>query len=232
MSNAFVMPNKAFRTFGKGHVFDTLPDEDLSDLEHVSNLVLYPRGTVLFEEQREPQLVFLLLKGRVKLTVNSMDGKRFLLRVANSGELVGLASALTGAPYEMTAETLHPCKIASIKRAVFLHFLKRHPATLTSASLALASDYHQACARLRTLGGTPSVTAKLARLLLELSSAAEQETKLHLSLTHEDVGECIGACRESVTRSFRDLRSRNLIEIHGTILTITDRDSLELCAGS
>jgi CRP/FNR family transcriptional regulator len=235
MSNVVSAQNN-FRTLGRSRFFDALLAEDLNELELLTHFAPYPAGTVLFAEEEEPQEVFLLLEGRVKLTVNSMDGKRFFFRVAEPGEVMGLASALTGASHEMTAETLHTCRLGSIKRADFLDFLTGHPEVLRSAALAVASDYNQACSRFRTLGGTPSVTAKLARLLLELSTAygtqTERGTRLHLSLTHGDIGECIGACRESVSRSFRDLRSRDLIALHGSIVTIPNRASLEACAGS
>jgi CRP/FNR family transcriptional regulator len=234
MSNAIAAPN--FQIWRKFQSSEALPAEDLNELEPLSDLVLYPPGTVLFEEEEEPQKVFLLLTGNVKLTVNSMDGKRFILHLAGSGEIVGLASALTGTPYEMTAETIHLCRLASIKREKFLHFLKHHPAFSTAAALALAGHYHDACARFRTLAGTPSVTAKLARFLLELASAygwqSEKGTKVHLRLTQMEIGECVGACRETVSRSLRELRKGNLIAIHGSIVTITDRASLEICAGS
>lgn len=236
MSKPDSATNKNLRILGKGPFFDALRAEDLNDLELLTRLDLQSPGTVLFGEEQKPHEVFLLLEGRVKLTVNSADGKRFLLRIAQPGEIVGLASALAGVPYEITAETLHVCRIASINRVDFVQFLARHPRALECACIMLASSYNQACSRFRTLGGTPSVPEKVARFILELASAhgsrVENGVRVHLSLTHVEIGECIGACRESVSRALRGLRHRGLISLHGSIVTIPDRALFEVYASA
>jgi len=51
--------------------------------------------------------------------MNSSDGKRLILRIAKAGEVLEMASAVSGAQAEMTAETLYPSKIAIIERSEF-----------------------------------------------------------------------------------------------------------------
>jgi len=53
----------------------------------------------------------------------------------------------------------------------------------------------------------------------------------HVSLTHGEIGECIGTCRESVTRILGDMQRRQIVNLHGSILTVTNRSALEDCAG-
>ena len=54
--------------------------------------------------------------------MNSSDGRRLSFRIAKAGEVLGLSSTLSGAPYEMTADTLYPARIAHISRQAFLRF--------------------------------------------------------------------------------------------------------------
>ena len=126
-----------------------------------------PAGTVLFSEEQTPEEIFILLQGEVKLSVASVDGRRFILRIAQPGEILGLASAYSGNSSEMTAETMYPCDIAHLRCADFLGFLSRYPPVLQSAVRELSLYYEQACTRLRTMGVASVVAAKLARLLLE-----------------------------------------------------------------
>ena len=62
-----------------------------------------------------------------------------------------------------------------------------------------------------------------------------QETKsgarLFCSLTHGEIGECIGVTRETVTRLFSDFKGRELLEARGSTLIISDRRALEAYAG-
>ncbi len=83
---------------------------------------------MLFEEQQEASGILILVEGCVKISVNSSEGRRLILWIARPAELLGLAAVLRGCCHEVTAETLHPCTIASIRRQEFLDFLIRHPA--------------------------------------------------------------------------------------------------------
>ena len=215
-------------SLGEGGFFDSI--KTASNRGDPVTSTTYPPRALLFSEEQLPQRVFFLLEGQVTLSVNSSDGKRFIICIAQPGEVIGLASALNGNPYEMTAETLYACRIAAMERADFLTFLLHHTSALNSAALALSKSYNQVCARFRTLSGTPSVAAKVARLLLEFSAsgpAAKEGTRLCLALTHQEIGDCVGACRESVSRVMCEFRRRNLIVRKGSSLTIQDRSSLE-----
>ena len=52
--------------------------------------------------------VYILCQGRVKLLTTNSDGKSFILKIAQPGEVFGLNSILAGTPHEITAETLQP----------------------------------------------------------------------------------------------------------------------------
>lgn len=193
-----------------------------------------PTGTVLFAEGQMPLKTYLLFRGNVKLSVNSSDGKRFIVRIANPGEILGLASGLECCAHEATAETCYPCDIGSVDCSEFLRFLEKYPRAFRAAANELSRDYNQACIRLRTMGVSYTVTAKLAGLLLEWSvngTETEQGTQIHMALTHAEVGQCIGTARESVTRVLHDFQQRQFIDLRGSIITILDRPALETCAG-
>ena len=50
-------------------------------------------------------------------------------------------------------------------------------------------------------------------------------------LTHSEIGELIGASREAVTRNLSLMKSRNLVAIQGSMLTIPSRSALERYTG-
>ena len=79
-------------------------------------------------------------------------------------------------------------------------------------------------------GGIGSTApAKLARLLLELCGGAQQAERgaqVRLTLTHGEIGECIGTSRETVTRTLSDFKSRHLLDFRGSTLMIHNRMAL------
>src|SRR3990172_5290571 len=105
----------------------------------------YPASAVLFVEGQVPRGVYLLCKGRVKLTMTSSDGKALILHIAEPGELIGINSAMSGAPYELSAEMLEPCQVNFIKREAFLRLLRDQPEIAAHVTNQLSHHYQAAC---------------------------------------------------------------------------------------
>ena len=162
--------------------------------------------------------------------MNSIDGRRLILRIAKKGEILGLASALSGKPYEVTAETLYPSKLAFVSRRDFLDTLARHPEVYQSLTEELSRNINSACEQLRTVGLSSTVPEKLARLLLdwcESGQTTENGTRMRFSLTHGEIGEFIGASRETVTRTLSLFKTRHLVAFSGSMITIPNKAALE-----
>jgi CRP/FNR family transcriptional regulator, cyclic AMP receptor protein len=195
----------------------------------------YPKGAVLFVEQEAPRGVFVLCKGRVKLSMTSSEGKTVILRIVRPGEVLGLHAAVSAQPYQASAETLEPCQLNFFRRDDFLRFLSEHAEASLHAAQQLSGRYHAACEQIRSLGLTHSASEKLARFLLD-SSMAGQDTKLgvrvRLTMTHEEIGQVIGTSRETVTRTLSEFKSKHLVAVNGSMLLIPNKTALETFAGA
>ena len=225
----FGLPNQAGSEF-----FSKLSPEAVHDLMSIEHPTAYPASMMLFSEKDPAQGVFVVLEGEVKLSINSSDGRRLILRIAKKGEILGLDSALSGQPSEMTAETLYPCKIARIARRDFLGFMARHPEAYKIVTEELGRQIGMACAQLRTVALSTSAPEKLARLLLDFSQSGhttELGTRFRFSLTHEEIGEFIGTSRETVTRTLSVFKTRRLVDFKGSTLTIPSKTALASYAG-
>jgi CRP/FNR family transcriptional regulator len=190
--------------------------------------------TVLIREAQEPSRILFLLEGEVNISMNSSDGKRLSLGVAGAGDTLGLNSAVSGVSSEIQAEAVYPCRIASLQRQYFLEFLSRHPIASQNVARELSLYYSRACDRLRILGLTSTATAKLARLLLGWcrgGQETESGVQIRCALTHQEIGEYIGASRETVTRILADFKSHDLVRLRGSTLVVRSRHALALHAG-
>jgi CRP/FNR family transcriptional regulator, cyclic AMP receptor protein len=202
----------------------------LGALDSISAGATYPKDAVLFVEGQEPRGVFVLCTGRVKLSMTSADGKCILVRIAEAGEMVGLPGTLSGSPYEVTAETLEPVQANFIPRDAFLKFLREHGEASLRVAEMLTHIYQSTLMEVRYLGFARTAAGKFARFLLDLPGgphAGADQTRAKLTLTHKEIGERIGASRETVTRLFSDFRREHLIEMHGSTVVLADKPSLE-----
>ena len=216
------------------HIFCDLPAVALQSFENIKYATAYPKGAVLFVEGQSPRGIFVLCKGRVKLSICSTDGKTLILKIAEPGEVLGLSASVSGKPYELTAETVDPCQINFVKREDFQRFLRENPDACLRVAEQLSEKYNSACREIRSLGLSHSAAEKLAKLLLEWSAkngeAAKAEPRLKLALTHEEIAQMIGTSRETVTRLFADLKKRQIVQAKGSTLLIRNKAALKAMA--
>ncbi len=213
-----------------GEFFKSLSSEAISEFESLAVPFSCEGTTVLFREDQQPLRILFLLEGSVKLSLNSIKGGRLILGMAGPGEILGLTSAVSGLPYDMTAETQFPSVISPIPRQSFLDFLIRYPVACLNVASQLGLDHKRACEQLHRIVLTSSAPRKLARLLLEWCPDDGHDARFHCSLTHEEIGEHIGVSRETVSRTMNDLKNRGLIAQHGSILVVPNRTVLETFA--
>src|SRR5437879_7856164 len=133
-------------------LFCNLPACALTAFNDVKSSMVCPRNTVLFREGQPARGVFVLCEGRAKISVCSESGKRLTLRIAVPGEVLGLSAALSGGPYEVSAELLDNAQVAMVKRKDLLGFLREHREACLHVVDLLSQDLHIAYDRVRSVG--------------------------------------------------------------------------------
>lgn len=211
--------------------FCHMSPEAVKALDAVKFTSVYPKGSLLFIEEENPRGVFMLCSGRVKLTTSSSQGKTLILKVAESGELLGLSAAILGRPYEVSAETVEPCQVNFIKRDDFMRFLAESTEVAMHTAQQLSEKYHGAQREIRSLGLSQSAREKVSKLLLDWCARGGETTpqgvRLKVLLTHEEIAQMIGTTRETITRLFSELKKKKIIEIKGSTVLIINKSALE-----
>ena len=214
----------------KDGFFCQLPSSALQAFSSMKFSTTYPADAVLFVEGQAPRGVYVLCKGRVKLTMNSADGKTLIARICEPGEVLGLHASLSGQPYELTAEALQPCQVNFVRREDFLRLIREHAEISAAAIQQLNNGYRQACQEIRYLGLSRSASEKVAQFLLETSSNGQQTNqgkRFNLGLTHEEISQVVGISRETVTRTMTEFKDKMLITTKGSTVVIRNETGLK-----
>ena len=216
--------------------FCDLPPTALQAFESIKYATAYPQKAVLFVEGQLPRGIFVLCKGRVKLSINSPSGRTVIVKLVEPGEVLGMSATISGKPYQVTAETIDPCQVNFVKRDDFLRFLKDDVEACFKVAEQLSEKYHNACKEAGSLGLSHSAAEKLAKLLLEWSSkngdGGKAEPRLKLRLTHEEIAQMIGTSRETVTRLFAEMKKRQIVQSKGSTLVIRNTAALREIANN
>ena len=210
--------------------FSDLPAAVASAVEQEALTTTYPTGAVLFAEGQAPRGVFIVRRGRVKLSICGSDGRTLILRIVDSGCPMGVAAAVSGRQYEATAETQEPSEISFLRQSDLLRLMRQHGELALWVTQHISQDYACTCREIRDLILSDSASEKLARLMvgwLDQNATATNPTQVKLALTHEEIGQMIGTSRETVSRLFAGFKKQRLIQQNGCTLVIPNRVALE-----
>lgn len=214
-------------------IFCNLPPIAVETLATITSSATYPKGATLYVEGQAARGVFILCSGAVKLSTTAADGGSLIARISRQGDVLGLPATVTGKPYELTAEVIEPTQANFIHRSEFLKFLSAHGEAALRVAQQLAEFYQKAVSEMRTIGLTHSAEEKLAQFLLDQSAKGgngKDQVKLTLTFTHEEIGQMVGASRETVSRTFAEFKRKKLIQVKGSSFTIASRAALEKVA--
>jgi CRP/FNR family cyclic AMP-dependent transcriptional regulator len=210
--------------------FCDLPPAIAEALEREAITTTYPTGAVLFAEGQAARGVFIVRRGRVKLSICGSDGRTLILRMVETGCPLGVASVVSGRQYEATAETQEPSEISFLRQCDLLRLMRLHGELALWVTQHISQDYAATCREIRDLILSDSASEKLARLLvgwLDQNTESRNPSQMKMSLTHEEIGQMIGTSRETVSRLFAGFKKQHLIEQSGSTLVIPNRVALE-----
>jgi CRP/FNR family cyclic AMP-dependent transcriptional regulator len=211
--------------------FCNLSPKELKDLDAIGIQWSVPKGAVLFRQDDPCDNVAVICNGQVKLSCSSPTGKTLILKIAGSGDVLGLGAAMAGIPYEVTAETIEPTLIKNVRKDDFIAFLHRHGEASLHAAQSLALEYRSAFYDARRLALSPSAAQRLTSILLEWgrsASCGKPVMNFTMSLTHEELANMAGTSRETITRTISRLKKEKLITVKGSSFTILAPAKLEL----
>src|SRR5664279_4986288 len=199
-------------------------------VEQAALTTTYPTGAVLFAEEESPRGVFIIRRGRVKLSICGSDGRTLILRIVDAGCPLGVAAVVSGRQYEATAGTQEPSEITFLRQNDLLRLMRLYGEFALWVTQHISQDYASTCREIRDLILSDSASEKLARLLvgwLDQNTKSKNPSQMKLALTHEEIGQMIGSSRETVSRLFAGFKKQQLIQQNGSTLVIPSRVALE-----
>ncbi len=184
-------PSDATRLRGAlAHAFGDLPPADLDALAALFEEKPVSRGTCLFSEGDAATQVFVLLAGRLRVSVGSYDTTRVIGEIG-PGETVGEVGAVTGRPRSATVEAVKESLLAVCSREKFMGLAEQRPQLLMRLIGIVADRARQA----ERLPSTLTITivplssgAHVQAFVNDLRRALEEQGRTSL-LNREGAGE-------------------------------------------
>jgi len=204
-------------------VFQDLSEAQIREVERSTRLSAIGPGRILHQPDEKSEMLYLLKSGGVQIYRISPDGKRFVISNIEPGMFFGEMALLGQAVHDSFAETTTESTLCLIRRRDLEYLIGRFPTIGVRIMQALADRLSESETQLEDLA-LKSLTARLATLLLRLSSGADERVT---GLTHNDLAERVGTSRETATQALNELKNSGLIAIGRKRIDVLDRQALE-----
>jgi CRP/FNR family transcriptional regulator len=196
----------------------TLPAAEAKALRAASRVRSYQAGESVFGPAREPNEIYVLEGGLVRVLRVTPTGAEFTLRYVHPGEVFGDIAVMSGKPRETFAQAKTASKVLHLPRAAFLAVLRAHNAVLYSVAKKIARrviDLQSHAEDLIFLDARTRLARVLLRLAWEHGYRAEQGLTIGLPLTHEEVATLIGTSRQTASLHLAELTKAGLVARRG-----------------
>lgn len=182
------------------------------------------RAREVVVQQSDPgDELFVLLSGHLKVLSTDPEGRDTALSVMGPGEVFGEVALLDGGPRSATVVALEACELLVIRREHWLRFLKTSPETAIQLLAVLAGRLRRLTERTEDIAFL-RVSERLAKRLAALGETFGQAlpdggVRLALKMSQQEIGDLIGATRESANKQIRAWEQEGLLtQDHGHIV--------------
>jgi len=210
-------------------LFATLPEADLLPLVGLLRRENLRRGETLFRQGDVGMALYLILQGRIKISL-SQQTEAVTLAILGQGEFLGEMALLDGLPRSADAIAMEDSYLYALNRGDFLAFLANNEkavrAVLASLSLRLRRT-DKLLAEMCFL----NVPVRLVNKLVELAQAQEPEApgsqSYRLKISQQELGNILGVSRESINKELKLLRDRGMVSTSRNTIHIQRLDALK-----
>ena len=173
----------------------------------------YKKRTAVFSQGDPADSVFYILKGKVKLTVVSKEGKEAIVALLDTGSFFG-EGCLAGQPRRMASATaVSDCLLLSVGKKAIMRLLQEQPEfSELFVRFLLARNIRYEEDLVDQLFN--SSERRLARILLLLSHFGKEgkPEKVVPKISQEDLAQMVGTTRAGVNHFMNKVRTLGFIE--------------------
>ena len=217
-------------------LFEHVPLEDARQLLPYLEHRTYAKGEYIFHEGNEDTNMYIIERGRIKLTRESYDHRVQLLSISGAGEIAGEIPVFDpqGGPRTASAVSMvNSTTTLSLTSHVLFSWLDEHPRVEVNMLQALARRMRMNNERISDLVFM-DVPARLSKTLIDLAKRfgepGVQGLVVPHDLTQEELAQLVGTSRETVNKALMDFTNRGWIAREGRTIIIYQPGNLILRA--
>lgn len=189
----------------------------------------YYKNEVIFFENDNDQKLYILVAGRVKLSMLSPDGKEKVLTILQEGDIFGEMSLFDQDPHPLTAEVVEDARLVILPFKELEAIIMKNPKVAIKIIEALAKKSRLLTSQIRELvfqDAEGRLASLLTRFVEEFGVEVKSGKMIDLILTHQEIANLLGSSRVTVTKLLNQFIDEGVIKIYKRKIVVLDEKKL------
>ncbi|MFA7419102.1 MAG: Crp/Fnr family transcriptional regulator [Melioribacteraceae bacterium] len=211
-------------------IFSELENDALEKIEKIGARKAYTKNDVILMEEDAGTALFVIVKGKVKVSRNSNDGREVILTILGESDFFGEMAILDGLTRSATVTAIDESELFLIQRNDFLNLLYEHPEVSVALLQELTRRLRNADMKIKALslkdaeGKVATVILQLADDIGKIKQGIVEIEKLPLQ---QDLANMAGTSRETISRTLHSFAKKGYVEMEGNKLRILDYEKFK-----
>ncbi len=197
------------------NLFAAMLPEEMKQMEAMTSMCSTPKYEPIYLPGDPADSIYLLKKGRVRISRLSPEGKQIILSILEPGDIFGEVALIDdGSEQDSIAEAMEDTLLCIVRKTDFEQFLSTHPGLNLKVTKLIGLRLRQITNQMDALV-FKSAEQRLKELLIRLSQEYPKPvadgTLINITLTHQELGELTNIARQTVTELLKRLENQGLI---------------------
>ena len=206
-------------------LFLDLDDVELANVEEHCTPRKYPKNSMVILEEEFGDIIFIILKGTVKITRVNDEGKEVILALLGAGEIFGEMAILDGEARSANALAQEDCELLAIQKSEFLNLLRRNFKISFALMRELAKRLRKSDQQIEALSLSDAehrIGVSVLNLAEDMGVIRKGQVTIDKLPFQQDIANMSGTSRETVSRVLKLFEDRHMITKVGHTVVIPD----------
>lgn len=202
-------------------MFADLPSEDLETLAGMVQYRQLPKGAFVITQNERGSSMFLLVSGRVKVSLASPDGKELALNYLEAPAHFGEMSLVDAEPRSADVIAVTEVEVLSLDAKDLSDAIKLQPRLALALIATMSRRLRHTIARLEDMA-FHDATHRVMRVLLNVATASYEARGVPViaGLTHYEIATLAGTSRETASRIISQLAKEGVVATKGRRIVV------------
>jgi CRP/FNR family transcriptional regulator len=214
-------------------IFNTLSPNDAKEINPYLLHARFIKKETIFSEGDPSEWLYIVKKGKVKITKLSHEGKEIILEIISPMDFFGGVAVMRGFPYPANAVAMEETEVMKISRKNLLNIMDRFPNLMFCMATNIGDRIKGSHEALKSIA-LEKVESRMASLLIKLADKAGEKVPeglmINMKLTKQDLAEMVGTTVETSIRTMSKFSKAGILASKAGKILIRDLSKLRSLA--